>query len=90
MLILMFRPMQEHIALLRKNLHGACMDKTSRTDLAAYIKTSGMKKQAFAAQVGISPYQLSRWLNGNITPHPRIRRWIEDATGGAVLADGWK
>jgi DNA-binding transcriptional regulator YiaG len=64
------------------------MENTSRIALAQHIKAEKMKKKEFAAMLGVSASQLSRWLSGTAVPDRISRRFVEFATG--ISADGWK
>lgn len=66
------------------------MEKTSRIALAQHIKAEGMKKKEFAAMLGVSASQLSRWLSGAVVPDRLSRKFVEFATRQSVSADGWK
>lgn len=66
------------------------MENTSRIALAQHIKAAKMKKKDFAAYIGVSAPQLSRWLSGTVTPDRMARKLVEFATNQAVSADGWK
>ena len=66
------------------------MENTSRIALAQHIKAEGMKKKEFAAYIGVSASQLSRWLSGAVVPDRMARKLVEFATRQIVSADGWK
>ena len=66
------------------------MENTSRIALAQHIKAEKMKKKDFAAYIGVSASQLSRWLAGVVVPDRMARKLVEFATKQAVSADGWK
>lgn len=66
------------------------MENTSRIALAAHIKAKKMKKKEFAAMIGVSASQLSRWLAGVVVPDRMGRKLVEIATEQAVSAEGWK
>ena len=66
------------------------MEKTSRIALAQHIKAEKMKKKDFAAMLGVSASQLSRWLSGAVIPDRLSRKFVEFATRQIVSADGWK
>jgi DNA-binding transcriptional regulator YdaS (Cro superfamily) len=57
--------------------------------LAQFIRENGLKKQQFAAKIGVLPSHLSRWLNGKVIPRKPYRAMIEVITLGQVLADEW-
>ena len=64
------------------------MENTSRIALAQHIKAEKMKKKEFAAMLGVSASQLSRWLSGTVIPARLSRNLVEFVTG--VSADGWQ
>jgi DNA-binding transcriptional regulator YiaG len=66
------------------------MEKTSRIALAQHIKAEKMKKKDFAAMLGVSASQLSRWLSGTVVPDRLSRKFVEFATRQIVSADGWR
>ena len=74
----------------RKNVHDKRMEKTSSCiALAQHIKAEGMKKKEFAAYIGVTNSQLSRWLSGVVVPDRLSRKLVEFATRQIVSADGW-
>jgi DNA-binding transcriptional regulator YiaG len=66
------------------------MENTSRIALAQHIKAEKMKKKEFAAMLGVSASQLSRWLSGAVIPDRLSRKFVEYVTSRDVSADGWQ
>ena len=52
------------------------MENTSRIALAQHIKAEKMKKKEFAAMLGVSASQLSRWLSGSVVPDRLSRKFV--------------
>lgn len=57
--------------------------------LAQWVAQQGLKKQAVANRLNVSPGQFGRWLSGAVTPQLSHRMAIENLTGGVVKATGW-
>lgn len=58
--------------------------------LADHIRAKGMKKQDFAAIVGVRSDHFSRWLSGKIRPERPARLLIALVTDGAVPSEAWE
>jgi DNA-binding transcriptional regulator YdaS (Cro superfamily) len=52
--------------------------------LAAFLTLMDTNGNRFAAQIGVSPKTVYRWLSGDHVPRPRQLKIIEAATNGAV------
>jgi len=64
--------------------------KPAHVALAEYILAQGMKKQDFAAIVGVRNDHFSRWLAGQVRPARPTRMLIAMITDGAVPTDAWE
>jgi hypothetical protein len=57
--------------------------------LRLWLDGQDKKDYEFAADVPVTPEQMSRWLNGRQTPGPITRRRLSDMTG-LPLSDATK
>lgn len=53
-------------------------------NLATYIKQSGLRRSAFAEQIGVSPTIVTQWCAGDAWPSADMAARIFDATDGQV------
>jgi DNA-binding transcriptional regulator YdaS (Cro superfamily) len=59
-------------------------------DLTVWLAERLIAKQKFAEQVGVSKWELSRFIHGYKVPADQIRSAIEAATEGRVRAAEWQ
>lgn len=57
--------------------------------LARWLKDTGTSQEAFAALIGAHQTQVSRYVTGARRPSRRLKKAIEDATGGKVPMSSW-
>lgn len=57
--------------------------------LARWLKDTGTSQETFAASIGAHQTQVSRYVTGVRRPSRRLRKAIEDATGGKVPVSSW-
>lgn len=62
---------------------------TQEAKLTAFFKERGIKKNYFAAELGITSPTLKAYMDGKSVPSASRRRLIEVLTGGDVLATDW-
>lgn len=55
-------------------------------NLSEYLLNEGIKQSAFAALIGETPQNISRYVNGRC-PQPDVMKKIYDATDGKVTAN---
>jgi len=58
-------------------------------NLASYLTRTGKSQRAFAAEVGVDPSVLSRFISNAASPSLKTAVSIERATDGAVPASIW-
>lgn len=57
--------------------------------LAEYLQQNGLRKDAFAARIGITPSHFSRVLSGTSKPSKSLTIAIEHVTGGEITEADW-
>ena len=55
-----------------------------------WFRSNGIRKNFFAAQMGVDSASISRWLSGKVKPHRAVRKRIEELTNGAVPMESWQ
>ncbi len=57
--------------------------------LGQWLHDNGVTQGEFARRIAGHQTQISRYVTGERRPSMRVRRAIEDATGGAVSVESW-
>ncbi len=68
--------------------YGLLMTKAAHK-LSIWLAEKRMSQKDFAEKIGVSVWQLSRYINGAKTPSKAMRDKIEEATGGKVRSSQW-
>lgn len=56
-------------------------------NLATYLSRSKTTYEAFAQQIGVSPFAVGKWARGERVPRPAVMIRINVATDGNVTAN---
>jgi len=57
--------------------------------LRSYLDRTGVKRQAFATEVGCTTAAMRYWVKGERTPTIALALNIANATGGEVPIESW-